>query len=502
MISGRPLTAREVGAGPGVAGALRGVSALGTPATFGIIVAAVGAVVAYALLLRVGQHMARVDGWGVIAELTLLAVLAQLYPIKFAPKRVTTAALGAAFALVLVADDRVAIPLVVASQVAGQAMLMAQGKRGLVSVVFNPLQTGIAAAACAATLRVTPWGWLAPIAGGVVMYAVSALLVAAFTVVRNGVPWRRALLAGRRESMEHGAGTLFVGWLVVASLHQPALVPLAMVLPVAALTLATTRLHHLQAQAAVLEHAEAQARARRELLQVAAHELRTPITSLRGYADFFSRKLSAGVDIPPDMLRRAMATIDGQSGRLARLIDQLLDFTRLESGRLVLKRERVDLATLARSVVEEVRGVTPGALFLMNAPPALPADVDPLRVEQVLVNLLTNAAKFSPEGSPIEITARGQGQDAFLEVRDYGAGVPEDQREAIFQPFVQAHGDGAVGGLGLGLYVTREIVEAHGGTVRVEPTGDRGSRFVVRLPGVMVRSDTPADAATPTSAAA
>jgi signal transduction histidine kinase len=302
-------------------------------------------------------------------------------------------------------------------------------------------------------------------------------------MIRNGASWRSALLEGRRQSIEHGMGMLFLGWLVVAALHNEALIPVVMLLPVATLYLASNRLTRLAAQSVALRHAEEQLRVRKEFLQVAAHELRTPITSLRGYADFVSRKVRNGEQLPPETLDRALTTIESQAGKLSRLINHLLDFARLEESKLALQCEQVDLSTLVAGVIEEVRSVSGDVEFVFRSPRRLDARVDSLRIEQVIVNLLTNAVKFSPLNRPVEVALQRDSGSIVLEVRDHGPGVPEENREAIFGLFQQAHfEDTVVGGLGVGLYVSRQIVEAHGGTIRVIGADGGGSRFIVRLP--------------------
>lgn len=180
---------------------------------------------------------------------------------------------------------------------------------------------------------------------------------------------------------------------------------------------------------------------------------------------------------------QALRTITGQSSRLARLLSQLLDVTRLEAGRLTLERQSVDLSELADEMVTNARGWSDRHVVSLSAPPSLNVLLDPMRIEQVLTNLLSNAIKYSPDGGRIEVdVTRIADTEAEIAVRDRGLGIPPEKRQQIFERFYQAHANGHRSGMGLGLYVSRQIVEQHEGDIRVEFPPDGGSRFVVRLP--------------------
>ena len=225
--------------------------------------------------------------------------------------------------------------------------------------------------------------------------------------------------------------------------------------------------------------------ARNEFLSVAAHELKTPITSLRGFAQILLRQLNKHGTVDMAQLQTALTTIDTQSDKLSRLLTQLLDISRLESGRLVLDRVETDLAVLIRGVVEQAQRNTQRHEISVVAPETLVAHVDPLRIEQVLVNLLDNAVKYSPTGGPIRAELRVvAGRTVQFIVSDNGIGIPEDRRSRIFERFYQAHGNGYLGGMGLGLFITQQIVELHGGQISVEAGDAGGSRFIVTLPEI------------------
>jgi len=176
--------------------------------------------------------------------------------------------------------------------------------------------------------------------------------------------------------------------------------------------------------------------------------------------------------------------IDAQSDRLARLVSRLLDISRIESGRLTLERETVNLVDLVGKIADGVRPTADGHAIAVHAPDELLAHVDPLRFEQVVTNLLDNAVKYSPGGEPVnvELSEPSPGL-ARLVVSDHGMGIPEEYRAHIFEPFFQAPSEGQSSrGLGLGLYITRQTVELHGGRIEAEPESGGGTRFVVTIP--------------------
>jgi signal transduction histidine kinase len=242
------------------------------------------------------------------------------------------------------------------------------------------------------------------------------------------------------------------------------------------------RLMLVEAQAA-RRQAEEAVRARDEFLSVAAHELKTPITRLRLAVQLAARQLKLRPDMDPAEIQRRLEQLDGETGKLARLVTQLLDVSRIERGQLPLDRQAVDLAELARGVVAGYQLGSTHHEVELHTPETLTATVDPLRLEQVLTNLLDNAVKYSPEGGKIMVEVTdGNPTIATLAVRDWGVGIPVEHREGIFKRFYQAHAGTHMAGLGVGLYVARQIVNLHGGTIEAEFPDDGGTRFVVTLP--------------------
>lgn len=225
--------------------------------------------------------------------------------------------------------------------------------------------------------------------------------------------------------------------------------------------------------------------ARDGFLSVAAHELKTPITSLRAFAQLLLRDARSRRAIAPERLEAALATIETQTGNLHRLVERLLDTTQLDGGGLRLVPERTDLAALVRSAL--TRYPSDGAHpLIFEGPERLEAVVDPERFAQIVGNLVENAVKFSPAGGAVTVALGRDDAGSFrLSVTDQGVGIPADQREAVFERFHQAHGERHLSGLGLGLALTRELAVLHGGWVRVEPVAPAGSRFVVTLPAAV-----------------
>jgi signal transduction histidine kinase len=233
----------------------------------------------------------------------------------------------------------------------------------------------------------------------------------------------------------------------------------------------------------LLAETEAAVRARDEFLSVAAHELKTPLTSLLGFADLLLRQLERTGGLDPALAGRALRPFREQTAKMARLGEQLLGFSRLQAGHLSVTRRQVDLVAVVQGAVAAARVTARGRAFVVSAPPALPASVDALRIEQVLANLLDNAVKYSPEGTAVEVGVGAAGPgEVRLAVRDRGRGVAPEHRPHLFDRSYRAPTVRHVSGLGLGLHISRQIVELHGGRLWAEFPEDGGTRFVVLLP--------------------
>jgi signal transduction histidine kinase len=221
---------------------------------------------------------------------------------------------------------------------------------------------------------------------------------------------------------------------------------------------------------------------RDEFLSVAAHELKTPMTSLRGFAQLLLEPLERGERPDAERLEHALRAIDRQTEKLAGLVSQLLDISRLDAGRLVLERQPTDVAAIVQSVAQTARARTRRHAIEVRGPERLGAEVDPLRLEQVLTNLVENAIRYSPAGGPIEVELGAEELLLRVVVADHGLGVPVEHRDRIFDRFYQAHAAQHLGGMGLGLYISRQIVELHGGRIEAEFPPEGGTRVRLELP--------------------
>ncbi|MFL5732294.1 MAG: histidine kinase N-terminal 7TM domain-containing protein [Chloroflexia bacterium] len=227
-------------------------------------------------------------------------------------------------------------------------------------------------------------------------------------------------------------------------------------------------------------------KARDEFLTVASHELKTPLTSLRLALHLLRQRTRQGMP-PADYLLRRLTIAEDQSKRLDHLVGNLLDISRITSGRLELEPQQADLAALVRKTVEQFRDELAEARcqIMLEADGPVHGYWDAARIEQVVVNLLTNAMKYG-RGRPIAITVTTddyeQGARAHLTVSDQGIGIAPEHLERIFGPFERAASPTKYGGMGMGLYITRQIVEAHHGSIGVTSIPEEGTTFTVTLP--------------------
>ncbi|HEX2222094.1 MAG TPA: GAF domain-containing sensor histidine kinase [Candidatus Limnocylindria bacterium] len=232
------------------------------------------------------------------------------------------------------------------------------------------------------------------------------------------------------------------------------------------------------------EH-EAQ-RIKDDFLSIVSHELRTPLTSIQGYSQLLEGRLLSDPSRYTKELGH-LQVVRSQVSRMRRLVDDLLDVSRIDRrGGVSVEPARFDLAELVRDAVGRTRRQYGDRVIELRAPEALEVEADRDRIDQVVTNLLDNAVKYSPDGGPVGVLVVGDGREAQVSVSDSGIGIPAEHRHHVFERFYQADGDASrrrFGGLGLGLYISRAIVEAHGGSISAaaNPAG-RGTVFSFRIP--------------------
>ncbi|MFP2963648.1 CHASE domain-containing protein [Myxococcus sp. 1LA] len=229
--------------------------------------------------------------------------------------------------------------------------------------------------------------------------------------------------------------------------------------------------------------ARAAVQVRDDFLSIAAHELRTPLTNLKLQLQLLYRQLRGEGPVDAEKLAQRVQSSERQTSRLANLVDSLLDVSRLARGRLELDLEPVDLDELVREAVRrfESEAQAAGATVTVVSPGPVTGRWDRLRLEQVLTNLLSNALKYG-QGAPVDVRLRADGTHATLEVEDHGIGLPPEDALRIFGRFERAVSSRHYGGLGLGLFITHQLVEALGGRISVASTLGQGATFTVVLP--------------------
>jgi PAS domain S-box-containing protein len=243
----------------------------------------------------------------------------------------------------------------------------------------------------------------------------------------------------------------------------------------------------LRRQADALKDAD---RRKDEFLALLGHELRNPLAPIRNGLHILLLP-----DVDQAAVRQVKEMMEKQVNHLTRMVDDLLDVSRITRGRIQLRKEPVELARAVNHAVDSVRPLVEAQdhrLMVSLPAEAIHVDADPTRLEQVLVNLLNNAAKYTRSGGEIALIAEREGDEAVIRVRDNGVGIPADLLPKVFDLFTQVDAslDRSQGGLGIGLTLVKNLVELHGGRITAHSEGaDRGSEFVVRLPALPKGSD-------------
>jgi signal transduction histidine kinase len=234
-----------------------------------------------------------------------------------------------------------------------------------------------------------------------------------------------------------------------------------------------------------------------KLLKIVSHELKTPLTSLKGMTQLLLRQ-SKKID-SAEVVSMGLEDMERSLRRIEVLVNDLLDTSLIETNMFVLHRRRCDLVELCRHLIDEyTAGTGPELTFEIPGEP-VEVEVDADRISQVIINLLTNARKYSPKGSPITVTLQQVGYEAIVSVQDIGIGIAADMQDSIFEQFFRVPGvevqTGSHTGLGLGLYISRKIAERHGGHIDVESAPENGSTFSVVLPMYVDTTNDEVDAA-------
>jgi signal transduction histidine kinase len=258
------------------------------------------------------------------------------------------------------------------------------------------------------------------------------------------------------------------------------------------LLISSVKQHELTEQAQKAEAALADLDRRKdEFLAMLSHELRNPLGPILNAALLLrlhsNRNRLHGIEDP--VIHQAASVIERQVGQLARIVDELLEVSRITTGRIQLHQERIAVGIIVENAVATVRSLIDERKHELTV--SLPTQTiwlhaDAARLEQVVVNLLTNAAKYTDQGGHVWLTVQQEGDEALLSVRDTGVGIAPEILPRIFDLFTQAEQslDRSQGGLGIGLALVQRLVEMHGGTVAVSSVLGQGSEFVVRLPVV------------------
>lgn len=237
-------------------------------------------------------------------------------------------------------------------------------------------------------------------------------------------------------------------------------------------------------QNARLYHEARQAiRLRDEFLTMASHELRTPLTALLGMSHLLEQRIEQE-DRGGDRFTRGIKIIARQATRLKRLIDQMFDLSRVETDHLDLNIQQFDLSPVVARVVEESRTLLQRHTIELTHPESLLIDGDEDRLEQVLQNLVYNAIKYSPDGGTISVSVAAREQTVEIDIADPGIGIPDAAQEHVFKRFYRAGNTARrnISGLGIGLYIVREIIQRHGGTISFCSTEGQGTTFKISLP--------------------
>lgn len=229
-----------------------------------------------------------------------------------------------------------------------------------------------------------------------------------------------------------------------------------------------------------------------EFVSIASHELKTPLTSINLYTSLLADGTLGQVN---DKQKDALLTLKGETKRLTNLVNDLLDLSRIQNRKLILKKEAINFHHMVEETLDGFRAQNPQMTISNKVPKELQGLMDQERIRQVLINLVSNSAKFTPDDGVIEVSGRKTARSVIFSVKDNGKGIPKGKLNYLFQKFYQvdphlAREEG-ISGLGLGLSIVKGIVDAHQGEITVDSTIDKGTKFTIKLPQERKDNSTP-----------
>jgi signal transduction histidine kinase len=426
-----------------------------------------------------------------------LQAIAVGFPLELAPQQKLSLYTVVTFAAVLLFEPGIAV-LVAA---VGTLLAEVARRQPWYQVLFNCSQTVLQAGAAGLLLDLAGWNFadvtfddegafLAVLGAVSVMHVIDVVAVGMVAGLEAGHELstivRQLASSSGIEDLSQFALGLITAIAVDAYVWT---LPLLLLLAVYVYRASRRNIDAHAAERRQLEEAERVARAREEFLLMASHELRTPVTSIKIAAQYFTHVLTRGQAHLLSDTRRTLELSEHlltDVRRLETLVDDLLDSSRIQQGRLDLDLAHVDLVALSRQVlrrVEQSPEWTNRHELVLDITEPVTGFWDRARIDQVLTNLISNAVKYSPGGGMIRIQVRNSGDSATVAVSDAGIGIPSDEQQLLFEPFARGAQRGmSIGGTGLGLYITKQLVQQHGGSVAVESTPGAGTTVAVDLP--------------------
>lgn len=426
-----------------------------------------------------------------------LQVLAVAYPIELGPQQKVSLHTAVIFAAVLLFDPLTAILIAGVGSVLGQTI----SRQPVEQVLFNTCQTALQAGVAGLLLAqfadppgIIDFDRIGDVIGALAAAVVIEIIdIAAVTVIirlETGQSLRSLILEIPDSGPIDELSQLALGLLTAITVNAHAwTLPVVMLLATQMYRAGQRSLAAQRNERRLRAETERVAHARQEFLLTASHELKTPITSVKMAAQLLDRALiqrHPSFRVDAESIQRWRDQLMLGVERLETLVADLLDAARIQQGRLELHPEGVNLSDVARAVVERFEIAaerTPRHRMVLDAPDPVEGIWDPSGIDQVVTNLVSNALKYSPDGGTVTVRVGRDAGNAILIVSDTGIGIEPEQQADLFKPFARSltlqHG---ISGTGLGLYITRRVVEQHGGTVALDSIPRIGTTMTVTLP--------------------